>query len=51
MFKVSYHICVCTARNVGQKIFGKMHFLWRLAPPYPASKIIRSMKQKEYLFI
>ena len=34
MSKGRYYICACEAGNVEQKIFGKMHFLWRLAPPY-----------------
>ena len=35
--KVRYHICACKAGNAGQ-FFDKMHFPWRLAPPYPRDR-------------
>ena len=43
MSKVRYHICICKAGNVRQKILHKMHFLWRLVPPYPTSVFYGSL--------
>ena len=32
--QVRYHICICKAGKVSQKILGKMHFLLRFPPSY-----------------
>ena len=40
MSEVRYHICAGKAGNLGQEMADKMHFLWRLAPPYPIFRCV-----------